>query len=1104
MAITHITVRGARQHNLRNVNVSIPRNTLTVVTGLSGSGKSSLAFDTIYAEGQRRYVETLSAYARQFLDQMERPDVDAIDGLSPAISIEQKTTSRSPRSTVGTITEIYDYLRLLYASVGQPHCPNCGLPITRQTPEQIVAQIVERTVSESPGERITVLAPLVRGRKGEFREELEALDQQGFRARIDGEMVELTEGMRLDKRKNHTVEAVVDRIILKPFPPSNLQPATDNLQLKYDTRRLETSVVKALQMANGLVLIGFVGPVTRRQQETLYSSSMACPDCGINVARLEPRSFSFNSAYGACPECHGLGSIYDFDPAKTIVDWSKPLLDGAMGPGSGSSYLLRLIKLAAEKYSIDLKVPFAQLTKPQQDFFLYGPPKGESGRTGFHGIFSYLRSNLDDTKSEGYREYMMQYMSATTCRRCHGKRLRPESLAVTISVSPTSTDNLQPPTDNSLSIADFTALSLERALAVARALHFTGREAIIADRLQREIVERLEFLNAVGLDYLSLDRSAATLSGGEGQRIRLATQIGSRLRGVLYVLDEPSIGLHQRDNRRLLNALENLRDLGNTVLVVEHDEDTIRKADYVLDLGPGAGKNGGLLIADGTPEQIMANPASLTGQYLAGKIEIVARPHPRPLTGKWITIEDATAHNLQHLTAHFPLGVMTVVTGVSGSGKSTLVTDILYRALARTLYGSREEPGAHGRVVGIDQIDKVIEIDQSPIGRTPRSNPATYTGVFTAIRDLFAQLPEARERGYKPGRFSFNVRGGRCEACQGEGQKRIEMNFLPDVYVLCDVCNGRRYNQETLQVRFNGHSIADLLDLPIADALPVLQAIPTAAAKLQTLVDVGLGYIHLGQSATTLSGGEAQRMKLARELSKRQTGRTLYLLDEPTTGLHFDDVRKLLEVLHRLTDLGNTVIIIEHNLDIVRNADYVLDLGPEGGERGGHIIAHGTPEQIATVSTSYTGQFLARHYTPTPPGAPRLGVPGELARGGERLASETWDASPQNPGAPFKAQSHRDVGGVLTTPNGHSHAGAQPGVPGQLAGWGEQPFSITAAPDRPRTARGKFITPEKKTGVPGQRSLLAGVETGVPTPSASKPTSAKPAKKAALKRGKST
>jgi excinuclease ABC subunit A len=1063
MAITHITVRGARQHNLRNVNVSIPRNTLTVVTGLSGSGKSSLAFDTIYAEGQRRYVETLSAYARQFLDQMERPDVDAIDGLSPAISIEQKTTSRSPRSTVGTITEIYDYLRLLYASVGQPHCPNCGLPITRQTPEQIVANILSQALAREGAhgaqERITVFAPLVRGRKGEFREELEALDQQGFRARIDGEMAELTEGMRLDKKKNHTVEAIVDRIILKP-----LEPRTPNLEPQpYDTKRLETSVAKALQMANGLVLIGFQDPVTRRQQETLYSSSMACPDCGINVARLEPRSFSFNSTYGACPECHGLGSIYDFDPAKTITDWSKPLLDGAMGPGSGSSYLLRLIKLAAEKYSINLKLPFEQLPKNHQDILLYGPPKGESARTGFHGIFAYLRSNLDETKSDGYREYMMQYMSATTCPRCHGRRLRPESLAVTISVGPATASGAPSKLrlggiddTSNLSIADFTALSLERALAVARALHFTGREAIIADRLQREIVERLEFLNAVGLNYLSLDRSAATISGGEGQRIRLATQIGSKLRGVLYVLDEPSIGLHQRDNQRLLNALENLRDLGNTVLVVEHDEDTIRHADYVLDLGPGAGKNGGNLIAAGTPADIMAAPDSLTGQYLAGKIEIVARPAPRPLTGKWITVEDAVAHNLQHLTVHFPLGVMTVVTGVSGSGKSTLVTDILYRALARTLYGSREEPGAHGRVVGIDQIDKVIEIDQSPIGRTPRSNPATYTGVFTAIRDLFAQLPEARERGYKPGRFSFNVQGGRCEACQGEGQKRIEMNFLPDVYVLCDVCNGRRYNQETLQVRFNGHSIADLLDLPIADALPVLKDIPTAASKLQTLVDVGLGYIHLGQSATTLSGGEAQRMKLARELSKRQTGRTLYLLDEPTTGLHFDDVRKLLEVLHRLTDLGNTVIIIEHNLDIVRNADYVLDLGPEGGERGGHIVAHGTPEQIATVPTSYTGQFLARHYT---------GAPGS-----------TVSSSPLG------------IQNSLTTPNGHSHAGPQP-------------FNITAAPDRPRTARGKFVAPEKKTGVPSGRSLPAGMETGVPTARVAKLE--KPAKKAAKNRTKS-
>jgi excinuclease ABC subunit A len=1101
MGISHITVRGARQHNLRNVSVSIPRNTLTVVTGLSGSGKSSLAFDTIYAEGQRRYVETLSAYARQFLDQMERPDVDAIDGLSPAISIEQKTTSRSPRSTVGTITEIYDYLRLLYASVGQPHCPNCGLPITRQTADQIVERIVSDAVAREGAhgsqERITVYAPLVRGRKGEFREELEALDQQGFRARIDGELVELTEGMRLDKRKNHTVEAIVDRIILKPSQPpaTSIQPAATSIPTTpYDTRRLETSVAKALQMASGLVLIGIQGASRQQQEETLYSSSMACPDCGIDVPRLEPRSFSFNSTYGACPECHGLGSIYDFDPAKTIADWSKPLLDGAMGPGSGSQYLLRLIKLAADKYKINLKLPFADLPRPHQDLLLYGPPRNEAGRTGFHGIFAYLRANLDDTKSEGYREYMMQYMSATTCPLCKGRRLRPESLAVTLPTNPLSSrseakgpaSSSQPTTPLSsrseakgpasssqpaplssrseakgpasssqpttLSIADFTALSLERALTTARNLHFTGREAVIADRLQREIIERLEFLNAVGLDYLSLDRSAATLSGGEGQRIRLATQIGSRLRGVLYVLDEPSIGLHQRDNQRLISALENLRDLGNTVLVVEHDEDTMRKADYMLDLGPGAGKNGGHIIAAGTPQQIMDDPNSVTGQYLAGKIQIVARPAPRPLTGKWITVENATAHNLENVTAHFPLGVMTVVTGVSGSGKSTLVADILYRSLARTLYGSREEPGAHGNVIGIDQIDKAIEIDQSPIGRTPRSNPATYTGVFTAIRDIFAMLPESRERGYKPGRFSFNVQGGRCEACQGEGQRRIEMNFLPDVYVLCDVCNGRRYNQETLAVRFNGYSIADLLDLPIEDALPILKDIPAVHQKLQTLVDVGLGYIHLGQSATTLSGGEAQRMKLARELSKRQTGRTLYLLDEPTTGLHFDDVRKLLEVLHRLTDLGNTVIIIEHNLDIIRNADYILDMGPEGGERGGHVIAHGTPEQIATVSASYTGQFLARHYTTPQP--------------------TTHNPHPaSSPSLPH-------------TLNGHNpHAGPQP--------------HEIAAPDRPKNSRGKFIAPEKKTGVPTARPAE-------PAPgkakSAPRKTSGKASKKSATSR----
>jgi excinuclease ABC subunit A len=921
MSITHITVRGARQHNLRDINVQIPRNTLTVVTGLSGSGKSSLAFDTIYAEGQRRYVETLSAYARQFLDQIERPDVDSIEGLSPAISIEQKTTSRSPRSTVGTITEIYDYLRLLYASVGVPHCPNCGRQISRQSAEQIV----ERILALGHGERVTIYAPVVRGRKGEFKDLLDKIEQQGFRARIDGELSDLSEPVELEKRKNHTIEAAVYRAVLKPGIE----------------KTLEASVAKALQMANGLVL------VATQHEEQLYSSSMACPDCGLDVPKLEPRSFSFNSTYGACPECHGLGSIYDFDPAKIINDWSKPLLDGGLGPGSASQYLLKLIKLAAERYKIDLKKPFEQLQQRQQELLLYGPPKAEAPRTGFHGILAYLRDSLEESKSDAYREWMMQYMSASTCPVCKGRRLRPESLAVKV---------------GELSIADFTALPLHRALNAAQAISFSSRDAMIAERLRREVVERLEFLVAVGLNYLSLDRNAATLSGGEGQRIRLATQIGSRLRGVLYVLDEPSIGLHQRDNQRLIVALESLRDLGNTVLVVEHDEDTIRKADYVLDLGPGAGKLGGYVVAEGTPAQIMQAPGSLTGRYLSGETAILHRETPRPLNGKWITLEGAKSHNLRDLTVKFPLGVMTVITGVSGSGKSTLVNDILYRALAKQLYGSREEPGEYKRITGFENIDKAIRIDQSPIGRTPRSNPATYTGVFTAIRDLFAMLPESRERGYKAGRFSFNVTGGRCEACQGDGQRRIEMNFLPDVYVQCEVCNGRRYNQETLAVKFKDYSIAAILDLAIEDALPVLSDIPQVKQKLQTLVDVGLGYIHLGQAATTLSGGEAQRMKLARELSKRQTGRTLYLLDEPTTGLHFDDVRKLLEVLHRLTDLGNTVIIIEHNLDVVRNADWIIDLGPEGGEDGGAIVAEGTPEQVARVEDSHTGEFLQRYY----------------------------------------------------------------------------------------------------------------------------------------------
>lgn len=921
MAITNITVRGARQHNLRNVSVQIPRNTLSVITGLSGSGKSSLAFDTIYAEGQRRYVETLSAYARQFLDQIERPDVDSIEGLSPAISIEQKTTSRSPRSTVGTITEIYDYLRLLWASVGTPHCPKCGQPISRQTPEQMV----ERILAHGAGERISLYAPVVRGRKGEFRDLLDKLSQQGFRARIDGQISDLTELPELEKRKNHTIEALVYRAVLKPGIEKSLTAAVDS----------------ALKMANGLLL------VVAGQQETLYSSSMACPDCGLDVPKLEPRSFSFNSSYGACPACDGLGSSYEFDPARVITDWSKPLLDGALGLSANSQYLARMVTLAAKKYKINLKTPFEQLPKEQQELLLYGPPSSEAPRTGFHGVLAYLHETLEESRSDQHREWMMQYMLARPCSACQGQRLRPESLAVKV---------------NTLSIADFTGLSLARALEAASNWSFTVREAKIADRLRREVIERLEFLNAVGLSYLSLSRSAATLSGGEGQRIRLATQIGSRLRGVLYVLDEPSIGLHQRDNQRLIEALVALRDLGNTVLVVEHDEDTIRRADYVIDMGPGAGRLGGTVIAEGTPEQIMATAGSLTGQYLSGEVSVLHRMAPRELSDKWITIEGASSHNLGDLTVRFPLGVMTVVTGVSGSGKSTLVNDILYRALARELYGSREEPGKHSKITGFDQIDKAVRIDQSPIGRTPRSNPATYTGVFTAIRDLFAMLPSARERGYKPGRFSFNVSGGRCETCHGDGQRRIEMNFLPDVFVQCEVCNGRRYNQETLAVQFNGHSIADILALTIEDALAVLGDIPQIRQKLQTLVDVGLGYIHLGQSATTLSGGEAQRMKLARELSKRQTGRTFYLLDEPTTGLHFDDVRRLLEVLHRLTDLGNTVLIIEHNLDVVRNADWIIDLGPEGGDKGGQLMGEGTPETISQIADSYTGQFLHRYY----------------------------------------------------------------------------------------------------------------------------------------------
>jgi len=922
MGLTNITVRGARQHNLKNINVEIPRNSLTVITGLSGSGKSSLAFDTIYAEGQRRYVETLSAYARQFLDQMERPDVDSIDGLSPSIAIEQKTTSRSPRSTVGTITEIYDYLRLLYSSIGVPHCPHCGREISRQSADQIVQRVMEL----QPEERVMILAPIVRGRKGEFKKELDKLVQQGrSRARIDGELRQITdEEVKLDRRKNHTIEVVIDRLLVKPGIE----------------RRLATAVEDAMKMADGLVLVAVVDG-----EERLYSSKLACPECGINVPVLEPRSFSFNSVYGACPECNGLGSKYDFDPAKVITDWSKPLLEGGLGPGSASQNLIHTLHLAAAAYGFDLSKSFERLPRKTQNLILYGPEPGEKKRGGFLGVFAYLRQAMEESSSETYRQWLLDHMSASRCPACDGKRLRPESLAVKV---------------NGISIADFTALPVSRAEGAAAKIKLNEREQKIAGRILREVIERLQFLNAVGLGYISLDRSAMTLSGGEGQRIRLATQIGSKLRGVLYVLDEPSIGLHHRDNERLLAALESLRDLGNTVLVVEHDEDTIRRSDYVIDLGPGAGRHGGEVVASGTPREIESFPRSLTGQYISGAKRVLYRYDRRHPNGNAITILGAREHNLKHLDVTIPLGVMTVVTGVSGSGKSTLVNDILYRALAKAIYGSREEPGAHKNISGTEFIDKVIRIDQSPIGRTPRSNPATYTGVFTQIRDLYAMLPESRERGYKAGRFSFNVAGGRCEACQGDGQRRIEMNFLPDVYVQCEVCGGKRYNHETLAVKYKGYSIADLLETPVADALPLLENIPQIRQKLQTLVDVGLGYIHLGQSAVTLSGGEAQRIKLARELSKRQTGKTLYLLDEPTTGLHFEDVSKLLEVLHRLTDLGNSIIIIEHNMDVIRNADWIIDLGPEGGEDGGRIVAQGTPEQVAGVKKSHTGQALAK------------------------------------------------------------------------------------------------------------------------------------------------
>ena len=905
--LNHIRVHGARQHNLKNVDVEIPRNSLTVITGLSGSGKSSLAFDTIYAEGQRRYVETLSTYARQFLDQMERPDVDSIDGLSPAISIEQKTTSRNPRSTVGTITEIYDYLRLLYSSIGTPHCPICGNEISRQTTDQILQHIV----ALRPGERIMVMAPVVRGRKGEYKKELEKFARLGFeRARIDGILRTLDEDIPLDKRRNHTIEVVIDRLVIK----------------EGIDERLGKSIEVATKLAEGLVLIAVVNG-----EERLYSQKLACTECGSSVPQLEPRSFSFNSPYGACEECHGLGSIWSFDPGKIIADPSKPMLEGGLGPGAGSWHVQQKIEAAARAARINLAKPFEDL-----------PLKSRAA------LISEAVKALDESyqsATDAYREWMEDYMSPAVCTACQGRRLRPSSLAVRV---------------KNFSIAEFTALPVARALNTVRNWQFNERETQIAGRVVDEIRRRLEFLAAVGVDYLSLERSAATLSGGEAQRIRLATQIGSKLRGVLYVLDEPSIGLHPRDNTRLLETLTQLRDLGNTVLVVEHDAETIERADYVIDLGPGAGRLGGELVAAGTPEAVAANANSLTGRYLSGAVQIPVRPERRPRNGKSLVIRGAREHNLKDIDVEIPLGILTVVTGVSGSGKSTLVNEILYRSLAKEIYGSHDKPGDHDKIEGLQLLDKVIRIDQAPIGRTPRSNPATYTGLFTPIRDLYAMLPESRERGYKPGRFSFNVKGGRCEACQGDGLKRIEMNFLPDAYVTCDVCRGRRYNRETLEVKYKGKSIADMLDATVEEALGLMENMPQIKNKLQTLYEVGLGYVHLGQSSTTLSGGEAQRIKLAKELSKRQTGRTFYLLDEPTTGLHFDDVRKLLDVIQQLVDLGNTVVVIEHNLDVMRAADWIIDLGPDGGEYGGRVVVSGTPEEILRNKKSYTAEALRK------------------------------------------------------------------------------------------------------------------------------------------------
>ena len=928
-----IVIKGAREHNLKNIDIEIPRDRLVVITGLSGSGKSSLAFDTIYAEGQRRYVESLSAYARQFLEQMEKPDLDSIEGLSPAISIEQKTTSRNPRSTVATITEIYDYLRLLFARVGHAFCYNCGREITQQS----VQQIVDRLRAWPEGTRLHVLAPVVRDRKGEYKKELSDLRRAGFvRAKIDGKLIELGEEINLNKNQRHTIEVMVDRLAIR----SGIE------------KRLSDSLEVAFKYGEDLLK---VERLDRGAGEIYFSQRFACVQCGISYPEITPRMFSFNSPHGACPECSGIGSIMYFDPELVVQNEDLSIADGAIAPWATMNYMQPVLESLAIHYGFTLDQPWKMIAAKVRKAILNGSGNEEiefsyqrgDHRHGyarpFEGVLTWLDRRYKETESEGIREVLEAYMNMRPCPACSGTRLKKESLFVRF---------------NGKSISEVAAMSIKQALAFFENPRLSTQETEIARLILKEIRERLSFLTGVGLDYLTLDRSSGSLSGGEGQRIRLATQIGSSLVGVLYILDEPSIGLHQRDNRRLLATLKRLRDLGNSVLVVEHDRDTMLEADHLIDMGPGAGIHGGHVVAQGTPAEVMANAGSLTGKYLSGELEIPVPARRRQASKRWLTIRGARENNLRDITVSFPLGVMVCVTGVSGSGKSTLVLDTLHRALAQKLNGSRERSGAYKTIEGVEHLDKVIHVDQSPIGRTPRSNPATYTGLFTHIRDLFSQLPEARMRGYGPGRFSFNVKGGRCEACQGDGILRIEMHFLPDVYVTCEVCGGKRYNRDTLEIQYKGKSIAEVLNMTVLDAIEFMSSVPPIRQKLETMRDVGLDYIHLGQSATTLSGGEAQRIKLAKELARRATGRTLYILDEPTTGLHFDDIKKLLGVLGRLADTGNTVLVIEHNLEVIKTADYVIDLGPEGGDRGGQLVAKGTPEEVAAARGSYTGEFL--------------------------------------------------------------------------------------------------------------------------------------------------